>query len=298
MSEQPATEPAAPKRSGTRIRWISGIIAALISFPPLIFGNPLVVGIVALVATLICMWEFVGMALPDERRTAMPLMVLLGLPIFGASAVSTSHDGLPAWAMPEHSSLTLLALIVAMIVSSAWFLFSAKTTEGLADRWARFALGLLYIPFLMGLFPALRALDGGRGWLWVPLFASWGGDIGGYFAGRAFGKTPMFPLISPKKTWAGFFGGAAVATVTLLLFKLLFFPRMTYIDCVVLAVLCDLAGVFGDLIESMVKRTYKVKDSGTIMPGHGGLLDRIDSTILALPTAYLYLILVRPLFGT
>ena len=297
MSEQSAPNEETTKRSGTRTRWISGIIAALIAFPPLAFGSPLVVGIVALVATLICMWEFVGMALPDERRTAMPLMVVLGLPIFGASAVSTSQDVLPAWATPEHSSLTLLTILVGMIVSSAWFLFSAKTTEGLADRWARFSLGLLYIPFLVGLFPALRAIDGGQGWLWVPLFASWGGDIGGYFAGRAFGKTPMFPLISPKKTWAGFFGGAALATMTLLLFKLFLFPQMTYVDCVVLAVLCDLAGVFGDLIESMVKRTYGVKDSGTIMPGHGGLLDRIDSTIFALPTAYLYLVLVRPLFS-
>jgi phosphatidate cytidylyltransferase len=290
--------PADPKpASGTKTRWISGIIAALIAFPPLAFGDALVVGAVALVATLICMYEFVGMALPGERRTAFPLMVLLGLPVFAASAVSTSMDALPAWATLAYSSHTLLALVFAMVASSAWFLFSAKTTDHLADRWARFVLGILYVPFLIGLFPALRALDGGAGWLWAPLFASWGGDIGGYFAGRAFGKTPMFPLISPKKTWAGFFGGAALAIVALLVFKVLFFPRMSYVDCVVLAVVCDLSGVFGDLIESMVKRTYGVKDSGTIMPGHGGLLDRIDSTIFALPAAYLYLVLVRPLLG-
>jgi len=288
----------APKpKSGTKIRWISGIIAALIAFPPLALGDAFVVGIVALVATLICMYEFVGMALPDERRTALPLMVFLGLPVFAASAVSTSHASLPSWALPAQSSPTLLALVFAMVTSSAWFLFTAKTTDGLADRWARFLLGLLWVPFLIGLFPALRALDGGRGWLWAPLFASWGGDIGGYFAGRAFGKTPMFPLISPKKTWAGFFGGAALAIVALLVFKFAFFPQMTIVDCVVLAVLCDLSGVFGDLIESMVKRTYGVKDSGTIMPGHGGLLDRIDSTIFALPAAYLYLVFIRPLLG-
>lgn len=301
MSEaphSPEAPPEAPKpKSGTKIRWISGIIAALIAFPPLAFGDALVVGGVALVATLICIYEFVGMALPDERRTALPLMVFLGLPIFAASAVSTSHDALPTWALPAQSSPTLLALVFAMVTSSAWFLFSAKSTEGLADRWARFLLGLLWVPFLIGLFPALRALDGGRGWLWAPLFASWGGDIGGYFAGRAFGKTPMFPLISPKKTWAGFFGGAALAIAALLVFKFVFFPRMTIVDCVVLAVLCDLSGVFGDLIESMVKRTFGVKDSGTIMPGHGGLLDRIDSTIFALPAAYLYLVFLRPMIG-
>ena len=286
-----------PKPSGTRIRLISAVIAALIAFPPLAFGNEFVVGAVALVAGAICMYEFVGMALPDTRRSAFPLMLLLGLPIFAASAVSTSHDRLPAWALPEHGSPLLLAVLFAVVASAAWFLFSAKTTDGLADRWARFMLGLLYVPLLIGLFPAFRALDGGHGWLWVPLFASWGGDIGGYFAGRAFGKNKMLPLISPKKTWEGFFGGVGLAVVTLCVFKLVFFPQMTWMDCVIMGVLCDLGGVFGDLIESMLKRTFGVKDSGTIMPGHGGLLDRIDSTLLALPVGYLYLVFLRPLLG-
>ena len=293
--EAPEPEEKKGVSQGTKTRWVSGIIAALIVFPPLAFGDALVVGIVALVATLICMTEFIGMALPDEKRSTLPLMVLLGLPVFAASATSTSHGSLPVWALPTQSNPTLLAFIFAMVVSSAWFLFTAKTTDGLADRWARFLLGLLWVPFLIGLFPALRALDGGQGWLWAPLFASWGGDVGGYFAGRAFGKTPMFPLISPKKTWAGFFGGVTLAIIALVVFKFVFFPQMTLVDCVILGILCDLSGVFGDLIQSMVKRTYGVKDAGRIMPGHGGLLDRIDSTIFALPTAYMYLVFVRPL---
>lgn len=297
MTDAPVP-PAEPKpASGTRIRLISGVVAALIAFPPLAFGNGWVVGAVALIAGAICMYEFVGMALPDDKRTAFPLMLVLGLPVFAAAATSTSQEHLPPWATTEHGSPLLLSLLLAVVTSAAWFLFSAKTTEGLADRWARFMLGLLYVPLLIGLFPALRELDGGRGWLWVPLFASWGGDIGGYFAGRAFGKRKMLPLISPKKTWEGFFGGVGLAVVVLCIFKLAFFPRMTWMDCVILGVLCDLGGVFGDLIESMLKRTFGVKDSGTIMPGHGGLLDRIDSTLLALPVGYLYLVFLRPLIG-
>lgn len=284
------------EKSGTGTRIKSGLAAAAIAFPPLALGDELVVGLVALVAGVICMYEYVGMALPDERRTALPLMFLLGLPVFAASGVSTSHDHLPAWASTANGSLTLFALLFAVVVSAAWFLFSAKDTERLADRWARFLLGLLYVPLLIGLFPALRALDGGSGWLWAPLFASWGGDIGGYFAGRAFGKRKMFPLISPKKTWEGFLGGVGLAIVALVVFKYLFFHQMTLVDCVVLAVFCDLAGAFGDLIESMLKRTFGVKDSGTLLPGHGGLLDRIDSTLFALPPAYLYLVFVRPMF--
>ncbi len=276
---------------------LSGIVAALIAFPPLIFGNEWVVGAVALIAGAVCMYEFVGMALPESRRSTFPLMLVLGVPIFAASAVSTSRARLPAWANPEHGSPLLITILAAVVLSAAWFLFTAKTTEGLADRWARFLLGLLYVPLLLGLFPAFRALDGGRGWLWVPLFASWGGDIGGYFVGRAFGKNKMLPLISPKKTWEGFFGGVALAVVVLIAFKLLFFDQMSFLDCIVLGVLCDLGGVFGDLLESMLKRTYGVKDSGTIMPGHGGLLDRIDSTLLAVPVAYLYLVFARPLLG-
>ena len=289
--------PAPPPPSGTKVRFWSALVAALIAFPPLAFGDAWVVGAVALVAGAICMYEFVGMALPETRRTAFPLMLLLGLPLFAASAFSTSRDALPLWAAPEHGSPLLLALLLAVLISGAWFLFSAKTTDGLADRWARFLLGLLYVPLLIGLFPALRAVEGGRGWLWVPLFASWGGDIGGYFAGRAFGKHKMLPLISPKKTWEGFFGGVALAVGILCVFKLVFFPRMTWLDCVMFGVLCDLGGVFGDFVESMMKRTFGVKDSGTIMPGHGGLLDRIDSTLIALPVGYLYLVFLRPMLG-
>lgn len=296
-SQTPPAQPAPKDTSSTKVRMLSGIVAALIAFPPLVLGDEWVVGAVALIAGAICMYEFVGMALPQSRRSSFALMLVLGLPIFAASAVSTSHDRLPAWATPEHGSPLLLAALFAVVLSAAWFLFTAKTTEGLADRWARFLLGLLYVPLLIGLFPAFRALDGGSYWLWVPLFASWGGDIGGYFVGRAFGKNKMLPLISPKKTWEGFFGGMALAIVVLVLFKLLFFDQMSYLDCIVLGVLCDLGGVFGDLIESMLKRTYGVKDSGKIMPGHGGLLDRIDSTLLALPVAYLYLVFARPLLG-
>ena len=83
------------------------------------------------------------MALPNEKRSTLPLMVLLGLPVFAASATSTSHGSLPA-CLPSDNP-TLLAFIFAMVVSSAWFLFTAKTTDGLADRWARFILSLLWV---------------------------------------------------------------------------------------------------------------------------------------------------------
>jgi phosphatidate cytidylyltransferase len=279
--------------SGTRVRLISGASAFAVVLPIFLFGSVWMVAALAFAAAIWGMHEFVSMALPDDKKAAFPLMVGLGLPLFFGGATSTGA----AWPaeLPRGGDLALLAMLLGVVVSASFFLFTAKTTEGLADRWARFVLGLAYVPLLLGLFPALRGLDGGRGWLWAPLLASWGGDIGGYFAGRALGKHKMLPLISPKKTWEGFAGGIGLAIVALAVFKTVFFGQMTWVDVVVLGVLGDLAGVFGDLIESMLKRTFGVKDSGRFLPGHGGMLDRIDSTIMALPVGYLWVVAIRPL---
>ena len=123
------------------------------------------------------------------------------------------------------------------------------------------------------------------------LAATWLGDTGAYFAGRFFGRTKLFERISPKKTWEGAIGGlvvsslgaAAIARATGLPFGLL--------EAILLAAVLDIAGVVGDLAESMLKRAWGVKDSGWIMPGHGGILDRIDSLLFTAPLLWAWLAL-------
>lgn len=120
----------------------------------------------------------------------------------------------------------------------------------------------------------------------------WGADVGGYCLGCTLGKNgkKLWPEISPKKSWWGFAGGmiASVAIAVGLHFANVF--EFNLFHCIVLAVLMNISGVFGDLVESVWKRHYGVKDSGKIMPGHGGLLDRFDSTLFAIPVGTIYLL--------
>lgn len=288
-----------------RARLWSGLAALAVILVPLGSGSFWAIAALTATAAVWGLHEMATMGLRAQRSWAFPLLVALGLPLFALAGLS-SHPTVPGTdlAVPKTGFLLLALLVVAVLGSAGAFLFTAKDTEGLADRWARFLLALLYVPLPMGLLTALVGFDGGSGWVWVPLFVGWCGDIGGYFAGRAFGKNKMLPLISPKKTWEGFAGGVALAVVGLGIYKVVFFDRMaqsslplTWLDCVVLGVVGDVAGVIGDLVESMLKRTWGVKDSGRFLPGHGGMLDRIDAVLFTVPVVYTWAIVVRPLIG-
>ena len=111
--------------------------------------------------------------------------------------------------------------------------------------------------------------------------------------GLLFGKNgkKLFPSISPKKSWAGFWGGLAVAVATAIILNVTGLLVIPWYHSIILAILMDVAGVYGDLFESLWKRIYEVKDSGKIIPGHGGFLDRFDSAIFAIPVGAIYLML-------
>lgn len=116
----------------------------------------------------------------------------------------------------------------------------------------------------------------------------WISDIAAYFVGKSFGKHKLFESVSPKKTWEGFFGAGVFTLIASIIISFLV-PSMTLVQWGVIACIVWIAGSLGDLVESSFKRHYKIKDSGTILPGHGGFLDRLDSFIFAMPVALLYL---------
>lgn len=289
--------------SETRTRMTSGLAAVAVVLPTIHLGGFWGTFVLALIAAVWGLHEMATMALPERRNGAFGLMVLLGAPLFTIAALSTSTV-IPGTdiAVPDRSLLLLVSVVVAFQASAAWFLFTAKSTDGLADQWGRFLLSLIYVPLLLGLLPSIVALEGGGGWIFIALGVGWFGDIGGYFAGRAFGKNKMLPLISPKKTWEGFAGGVALAIVGLILWKYLIFDwtargevTMTLVDAVVIGIFGDIAGVMGDFVESMLKRSFGVKDSGRFLPGHGGMLDRIDAVMFAAPVVWVWLVVLRPL---
>jgi phosphatidate cytidylyltransferase len=267
--------PASP--TVTRVK--SGLIAVAILIPILLFGGFWGLLALAVAAAALGMREYLGIVMPQRAGGTL----LLGIVLAAAMTVAVSLG-----------RFDLLALAVAATVlgSTSWVLFTARREEPWADISARLIMGTLYVGALIGFLPLLRSEPGGAGWMWLAFGLGWCGDIGGYFAGREFGRHKMSPVISPKKTWEGFLGGVLLAIAWAVLFKLLFFPQLRTIDCLVLAVLGDVAGVVGDLVESVIKRTYKVKDSGRFLPGHGGLLDRIDSVMFTIPVTYAYVHLI------
>ena len=121
---------------------------------------------------------------------------------------------------------------------------------------------------------------------------TWANDVGAYFVGSKFGKTKLFPRISPKKTWEGSFGGVMMTFLTGWLLSL-YIIELNLKDWLILALIVSIFGSIGDLVESMLKRSVGVKDSGTILPGHGGFLDRFDAFIFLLPFAACYLLWLR-----
>src|SRR5690606_4499891 len=122
------------------------------------------------------------------------------------------------------------------------------------------------------------------------LLVAWLGDTGAYFAGRFFGKRKLYPAVSPKKTWAGAIGGVMGSVLAAAVVKLgLMDGVLSWTDVLLIAIPGAVLGQMGDLVESLVKRSTGVKDSGALLPGHGGILDRVDAVLFLAPYVYLYL---------
>jgi phosphatidate cytidylyltransferase len=180
-------------------------------------------------------------------------------------------------------------LLTAAVALSLILLVFLPKKEGLFNNWAWTIAGILYVGWLLSFLVSLR-LNAGRDWLYLVLFATFGSDTAAYFIGKAIGRHKLAPQISPGKTWEGAIAGVLGAVIVSLLFTLntpLQLP-LVYWQAIILGVLVSVFGQLGDLAESLLKRNFGVKDSGNLMPGHGGLLDRMDSVLFAGVVVYLY----------
>ena len=164
-----------------------------------------------------------------------------------------------------------------------------RQREAAFINWTWMMGGILYVGLLLSYLVALR-LEAGREWLYLALFATFGSDTAAYFIGKTLGKHKLAPRISPGKTWEGAIAGLFGAVIISLLFTLstpLQLP-LSYGQAILLGILISVFGQTGDLVESLLKRSTGVKESGNLMPGHGGLLDRMDSVVFAGIVVYLY----------
>ena len=184
-------------------------------------------------------------------------------------------------------------LLTSAIVLSMILLVLRSQREGAFTSWAWTIAGILYVGWLLSYLVALR-LDAGRNWVFFALFATFGSDTAAFFVGRALGRHRLAPRISPNKTWEGAIAGVFGAIIVSLLFVLPtpFQLSLSYGQAILLGLLVSIFGQFGDLVESLLKRNVGVKESGRLMPGHGGILDRMDSVIFAGVVVYIYYIFV------
>ena len=235
------------------------------------------------VINVLGLWEFIGLFNKNGYSLSRWVVLLLGISIF-----------------------MLISFFFLGIMSAAWFylapiffiLFIIELFRAKDNPFINIALSvtaIIYIPVPLALFVFFSYMVYGYSpYLAMSCFLLiWANDTFAYLAGRAFGKRLLFPRISPKKTWEGFFGGM-IGAIGVSLILNYFYPEIggNWLEWIGLGLIFTVFGTLGDLVESMLKRNLNIKDSGSILPGHGGILDRFDGLLFALPFAALYILIL------
>ena len=233
-----------------------------------------------MILSLIGLFEFYRMAMPGRRIEGV--LASFSGTLFCVAVYSKDF------------MLLLLALTLLVLTFGLIFLLRIEDIKSSAGEVALLFLGVLYIPFLLTHLALLREVAYGVQWIFLLLIIVMTGDTAAYYAGRTFGKRKLYPMVSPNKTIEGSLGGLVGSLAGVFIARATFFPQLPVADSIALPLLLGVLGQLGDLFESMLKRSFGVKDSGTIVPGHGGILDRLDSILFAAPAAFLYVHYVFP----
>ena len=256
-------------------RVLTALILAPLAIAIVLWPPTAIFALLCAVAFLAAWWEWAQLS-GLKSRAASIVLLLAAVAVFGL-----------LWWGHAAVEIPLVLLGVAWwAVACLWlrhFAFAAAPTS--ENRALKLMAGALIIfPTWIALVAIHDREPHGHWWTLLALLIVWSADIGAYFSGRTFGKRKLAPQVSPGKTWAGAYGALVAGTLVAVIGGWLLDVRGTsLVGLAVLACLTVAASIVGDLIESLMKRHAKVKDSGTIFPGHGGLLDRLDSVFAALP---------------
>ncbi len=198
---------------------------------------------------------------------------------------------LKPWFMWSEEASFLMAFFLITIS----YLGSSRPVKDMIFSVSVTFFGVAYFGIFAGYLFRLRELNHGPWYLVWLYLATWAYDSGGYFFGKSFGKHPLAPKTSPHKTWEGCAGGFLLATLALLLTWKIFpvFQAYSGVEVVLLSVTLSVFAQLGDLTESLVKRSLRAKDSGTMIPGHGGIFDRIDGLIFNAPVLFYFIVLIK-----
>ena len=269
------------------VRTISGVAFAGVMLASML-TNKYMFGIVMLLSLVIMMREFLKMTCGSNYWFSQILSILAGATLFILIYLFKGFN------FPGR--LVILAFVPVFVLMINSLYVKDKTRF---DKFSNLYAALLYIavPWSMLNFAVFNGSGEFNGMLLLCFFAIiWGTDVGAYLFGITLGQKygkKLFPSISPKKSWIGFWGGMLTSVLTAVALHYAGIFCFDLLHCVIMALLLCVAGVYGDLIESQWKRHYEVKDSGNLIPGHGGLLDRFDSALIAIPIGIIYLVVIN-----
>ena len=268
------------KLGNLALRVLTAALIVPLLIAAILWKNPIGVWAIVYVATFLGLREFYNMTLAKERAFERCFGIALGMTL---AAVLYWAEGRAAIINSTLAGITLAAWL--------YYLFAWRTMETVAVRVTAMLAGVLYVALLLTFVALLKKRPEGGHWVFVTLTVTWFGDTGAYFAGRFLGPywpRKLYESVSPKKTVIGALGGLAGSFGATALAKLWYMPSLHWIDCALVAVVGGALGQMGDLCESMLKRSVGVKDSGALLPGHGGMLDRIDALLFTVPYIYAY----------
>lgn len=214
--------------------------------------------------------------------------------IFDKAQILEKSEGLiAAILLPLAAFLGNSHFILAMItffVLTVFLIFPVTVKKQTFDVTSvmKVVFGFIYIPLMMSYFILIRKMADGVTWIYFILVLAFAGDTVAFYIGRKFGKTKLLPLISPGKSVEGTIGLIAGSTLACVLFQYFFLKEINIIHAIILGLVGSVIGQLGDLCESALKRASGLKDSGAILPGHGGILDRLDCLLFITPFVYYY----------
>jgi phosphatidate cytidylyltransferase len=256
--------------------------------PPIVLlialGHPVVLYLMVFLATFFGLREYYNLVLPHSKWIERAVGIGLGLIL----SVIISFGG-----MKDISPLFVMVLLILSIL----FMVTSKDLSSTISKIGMALFGILFIGFLLAYVSLIRNMTNGKLWVLFLIVTIWAGDISALLSGSFFGRHKLYPKISPNKTFEGLGGAIVGSIIVALTFTLLFIPHLEKGPCILLAIGLGILGQLGDFTESMLKRSAQVKDSGNLIPGHGGMLDRLDSFLFSAPFLHyslLYLLKEAP----
>lgn len=256
-------------------RWLTGILIAPVLLIVILSGSEEMFAAVVIMFILGGVWEYntivFGKGFVMEKIESMIFSILIPL----------------LFLLESHQYLLAVLAFSVMIV---FVLFVGSVKESKFDflSVAKVIFGIMYIPFLMSYFIGIRKLDEGDLWILFVLILAFSGDIVALYVGKFWGKHKLIPFVSPGKTVEGLIGLVLGSTVASMIFGYYLLPGISLIHIIMIAFVGSVIGQLGDICESAIKRTYGLKDASSILPGHGGILDRLDCLIFIAPFVYYY----------